>query len=80
MIMSVQRDESRVGDAMASIVDRGEARHASIFLPEDLWPISAHGPRFRLRAGGLMLWLQAPEFDFTRSILRKGCVTAIKHR
>jgi hypothetical protein len=80
MIMSVQETKSRVGDAMATIVNRGEARHASIFLLEDLWAISACGPRFRLRAGGLMFWLRAPELDFTRTILRTGCVTAIKHR
>jgi hypothetical protein len=55
--MSVQETKSRMGDAMASIIDRGEARHASIFLLEDLWAISAHGPRFRLRVGGLMFWL-----------------------
>ena len=80
MIMSVQETKSRVGDAMATIVNRGEARHASIFLLEDLSGISACGPRFRLRAGGLMFWLRAPELDFIRTILRTGCVTAIKHR
>ena len=27
-----------------------------------------------------MFWLRAPELDFTRTILRKGCVTATQHR
>jgi len=80
MIMSVPGTKSRVGDAMASIVNKRVARHASIFLLEDPWAISAYGPRFRLSAGGLMSWLRAPELDFTRTILRKGCVIAIKHR